>query len=78
MTNEGVPPDCDHCGNFIGVASCGCGEIYQCKLLGKWCGRKEPYDEFTSFLRRELSAKNYQCCRKCEKFKPAGTTDGQT
>lgn len=59
---------CIYCGQFIGVASCGCGAIYQCKLLKKWCGKKEPIDEFVSFLRRELTPANYQCCRKCESF----------
>lgn len=68
LNGDANPPDCINCGAFVGVASCGCGEVYQCNLLGKWCGRREPIDEFVSLLRRELNEKTYQCCRKCVFF----------
>lgn len=64
----GIGTGCIHCGPFVGVASCGCGKIYQCRLLKKWCGKKQPIDEFVTFLRRELNKQNHQCCKTCNEF----------
>jgi hypothetical protein len=63
------PSGCVHRGAFIGIASCGTGKVYVCTKFGKWCGNKQPIDEWVSLLKRELSPANYQCCKKCNSFK---------
>lgn len=68
---------CIHRGKLVGVASCGCGSVFQCNLLGKWCGSKEPIDNFVSLLKRELTKETYQCCAGCEQYE-RGKDDRQT
>ena len=62
---------CTHRGPRLGQASCGCGAVYHCNLLGIYCGNKQPL-EFADFKGTILDETNFRCCRGCAEFVSAG------
>lgn len=65
--DAGFPVACHHRGPRLGQASCGCGAVYRCNLLGIFCGNKQPL-EFADFQGTILDETNFRCCRGCAEF----------
>lgn len=58
---------CLHRGPSVGRASCGCGQIYHCNLLGTYCGDRAVV-EFATIGADVLTAENYRRCSGCAEF----------